>query len=78
MLYQFLRLRGKVGRAQNFRTGVLDAHERQLTEALYPHHGLQERTVCFLPLLARHGPALLDELADRAGIGVNQHQALFL
>jgi len=78
MLYQFLRLRRKVGRAQNFRTGVLDAHERQLTEALYPHHDLQERTVCFLPLLARHGPALLDELAERAGIGVNQHQVLFL
>lgn len=78
MLYQFLRLRRKVGRAQNFRTGVLDAHERQLTEALYPHHDLQERTVCFLPLLARHGPALLEELAERAGIGVNQHQVLFL
>lgn len=78
MLYQFLRLRRKVGRAQNFRSGVLDAHERQLTDALYPHRGLQERTLCFLPLLARHGPGLLVELADRAGIGASQHQVLFL
>jgi bacillithiol biosynthesis cysteine-adding enzyme BshC len=78
MLYQFLRLRGKAGRAQNLRTGVLDAHERQLTDALYPHHSLQERTLCFLPLLARHGSALLTELAARAGIGATQHQVLFL
>jgi len=72
------RLRGKAARAQNFRTGVLDTHERQLTGALYPHHSLQERTLCFLPLLARHGPGLLAELAKRAGIGATQHQVLFL
>src|SRR3989449_5334519 len=48
MLYHLDRLRGKAARAQNFRTGLLDAHERQLTGALYPHHSLQERTLCFL------------------------------
>ncbi len=78
MLYHFDRLRGKAARAQNFRTGVLDAHERQLTGALYPHHGLQERTLCFLPLLARHGPNLLTELGKRASIGTTPHQVLFL
>jgi len=78
MLYQFLSLRSKVGRAQNIRTGLLDAHEQQLTDALYPHRGLQERTLCFLPFLARHGPGLLVELAERAGIGATQHQVLFL
>jgi len=78
MLYQFRRLRGKAARAENFRTGVLDAHERQLTEALYPHRGLQERTLCFLPVLARQGHGLLDELAERVTIGATQHQVLFL
>jgi hypothetical protein len=78
MLYQFLHLRRKAGRAQNFRTGVLDAHERQVLEALFPHHVLQERTHCFLPPLARHGPGLLAELRQRAGIGNVQHQVLFL
>ncbi len=78
MLYQFLRLRGKAGRAENFRTKVLDTHERQLTNALYPHHTLQERTLCFLPLLASHGSALLEELAERSAIGATQHQVLFL
>ncbi len=78
MLHQFLRLRGKAARAENFRSGVLDAHERQLTDSLYPHRGLQERTLCFLPLLARYGQALLGELAERAAIGATQHQVLFL
>ncbi len=78
MLYQFLRLRRKAGRAQNFRSGVLDAHERLLLTTLYPHHGLQERTPCFLPLLARHGPALLAELGERAAMGTTQHQVLFI
>ncbi|MBI3668236.1 MAG: bacillithiol biosynthesis cysteine-adding enzyme BshC [Acidobacteria bacterium] len=78
MLYQFLRLRGKAGRAENFRTRVLDTHERQLSDALYPHHTLQERTLCFLPLLASHGSALLEELAERSAIGATQHQVLFL
>ncbi len=78
MLYQFLRLRGKAGRAENFRTGVLDAHERQITDTLYPHHALQERTLCFLPLLARYGPALLEELYERSALGATQHQVLFL
>jgi bacillithiol biosynthesis cysteine-adding enzyme BshC len=78
MLYQFLRLRRKAGRAQNLRTGVVDAHERQVLEALFPHHDLQERTHCFLPLLARHGPGLLAELRQRTGTGVVQHQVLFL
>lgn len=78
MLYQLLRLRGKVGRAENFRTGVVDTHERQLTSALYPRHSLQERTLCLLPFLARHGPTLLAELAERATLGKTDHQVLFV
>jgi len=78
MLYQFVRLRRKASRAKNFRSGVLDAHDRELTDALYPHHGLQERTLCFLPLLARHGPPLLAALSERATLGATQHQVLFL
>lgn len=62
MLYQFAKLRGKAGRAQNARTGVLDRHEREIVGGLYPRHGLQERTLCLLPFLARHGTELLDRL----------------
>ncbi|MHB8539503.1 MAG: bacillithiol biosynthesis cysteine-adding enzyme BshC [Candidatus Acidiferrales bacterium] len=65
MLYQFEKLRGKAGRAENFRTGVLDRHEKEILGALFPHHGLQERTLCLLPFLARHGIELLDRLASQ-------------
>jgi bacillithiol biosynthesis cysteine-adding enzyme BshC len=77
MLYQFLNLRGKAGRAENQRTGVLDRHEHTLVEMLYPHHAPQERAHSLLPWLARFGPTLLDELASRAR-GGGQHQVLSL
>jgi hypothetical protein len=63
MMHQFLKLKGKAGRAENFRTGILDRHERILVDALYPHRGLQERTLSALPALAAYGPELLDDLA---------------
>ena len=34
MLHQFAKLKGKAGRAENFRTGVLDRHERIILDAL--------------------------------------------
>lgn len=85
MLHQFNQLRGKVGRAENFRTGVLDRHQQILLDALNPEGGLQERSLCFLPFLAAHGPDLLDELLDLssfapggAGRGSREHRVLFL
>jgi len=78
ILYQFTKLKGKAGRAEAFRTGVLDMHERLLLDALYPHHDLQERTLCALPFLAAYGPALFDELARSADLASPQHHILFL
>lgn len=67
MLYQFEKLKGKVSRAENLRTGVLDRHERILLDSLYPNKGLQERSLCALPLLAEYGLEFLDDLA-RVGL----------
>lgn len=67
MLYQFLKLRGKAGEAENFRTGILDRKERLLLDSLYPHHELQERSLSLLPYLANFGPELLDNLAKFCG-----------
>jgi bacillithiol biosynthesis cysteine-adding enzyme BshC len=78
MLYQFLKLRAKAGRAENFRTGILDKHERILLESILPHHALQERSLCLLPFLATHGLELLDALEKRASPGATQHQLVFL
>ncbi|MGH9688011.1 MAG: bacillithiol biosynthesis cysteine-adding enzyme BshC [Candidatus Acidiferrales bacterium] len=85
MLHQFNQLRGKVGRAENFRTGILDRHQQILFDALYPEGGLQERSLCFLPFLAAHGPDLLDQFLhltsftpSDSGRGSRDHRILFL
>jgi bacillithiol synthase len=86
MLHQIEQLRGKVARAENFRSGILDRHERILLDSLYPSGGLQERTLCALPLLASVGPSLLDDLTALASTPdsadsrscANQHHVLFL
>jgi len=78
MLYQFQKLRGKASRAENLRTGLLDRHERMIVDSLYPHRGLQERTVCLLPFLALHGPELLEKLEQHAAPAAALHQVLFL
>jgi bacillithiol synthase len=86
MLYQFSQLKAKVARAENFRSGVLDRHERILLDALYPNGDLQERTVSALPFIAAYGPAFLDDLARLASVAgsenarscVYQHRVLFL
>jgi bacillithiol biosynthesis cysteine-adding enzyme BshC len=62
MLYQFEKLKGKVSRAENMRTGVLDRHEKILLDSLYPDRGLQERSLCILPLLAEYGLDFIDDL----------------
>jgi len=86
MLHQLSQLKGKVGRAQNLRSGVLDRHERILLDSLAPHGELQERTLSFLPFLSEHGPALLDELISRSSVAgsgqekscATQHQVVLL
>jgi bacillithiol biosynthesis cysteine-adding enzyme BshC len=78
MLHQFLKLKGKAGRAENFRTGLLDRDESLLLNYLFPHRGMQERTLCLLPFLAAQGLELLDEIERRAGRGCGQHQVLFV
>jgi len=78
MLYQFTHLREKAGRAEAFRTGVLDAHERELLGMLYPHHALQERSLCFLPFFAAHGTDLLNRLEKKIQIGSGNHCVIHL
>jgi bacillithiol synthase len=86
MLYQFSQLKAKVARAENFRSGVLDRHEKILLDALYPNGELQERTLSALPFIAAYGPAFLDDLAALASVAgaesarscVYQHHVLFL
>jgi uncharacterized protein YllA (UPF0747 family) len=83
ILYQLEKLRTKAGRSADRRAEILERHERILRDALYPHHALQSRTVCPLPILARHGLELLDALEERSGSAIGSpgaacHQVVFL
>lgn len=78
MMCQFEKLREKAGRAQNFRTGVLDRHEGQIMNSLFPHHDLQERALSLLPILARQGDGLFDALLKTMNKPCSGHHAVFL
>jgi bacillithiol synthase len=86
MLHQIEQLKGKVARAENFRSGIIDRHEHILIDSLYPEGGLQERIHCLLPLIASQGPEFLDQLTVQASPTpssenakcANQHQVLSL
>jgi bacillithiol synthase len=73
MLYQFGKLRAKSGRAEGFRTGVLNKHEQSILSALYPQNGLQERSLNLLPFLARNGLDLLDAIEKKSGLDSAAH-----
>jgi bacillithiol synthase len=78
ILYQFNSVRGKAGRAEGFRTGVLDSHEREIISLLLPNNQLQERSLSILPFLAAQGVELLDQLERNIKIGRGEHCVLYL
>jgi bacillithiol synthase len=78
MLYQFLKLKGKAGRAESVRRGVLGRYEGLMLDALYPHKGLQERSLSPLPWVAGYGPAFLDGLSGLISMDAHQHRIVVL
>jgi len=78
MLYQLNGLRAKAGRAEGFRTGVLNTHENEIANSLFPENGLQERSFGLLTFLASEGPELLDELDRHINKDSGEHCFLFL
>ena len=78
MLYQFNGLRAKAGRAEGFRTGVLNTHENEIASSLFPNNALQERSFGLLTFLAAEGPELLDHLDRHIKAGTGEHCFLFL
>jgi uncharacterized protein YllA (UPF0747 family) len=78
ILYQFNGLRTKAGRAEGFRTGVLNTHENEITSSLLPNDALQERSFGLLTFLASEGQELLDHLDGHIKTGTGEHCFLFL
>lgn len=78
ILYQFNGLRAKAGRAEGFRTGVLNTHEKEIVSWLLPNNTLQERSFGLLTFLASGGPEFLDHLDRHIRTGTGEHCFLFL
>jgi uncharacterized protein YllA (UPF0747 family) len=73
MLYQLSGLRAKAGRAEGFRTGVLNTHENEIASWLFPNNALQERSFGLLTFLASEGPGLLGQLDRLIKTGSGEH-----
>lgn len=73
ILYQLNGLRAKAGRAEGFRTGVLNTHENEIASWLLPNNALQERSFGLLTFLATEGPELLDRLDLLIKTGSGDH-----
>jgi len=78
MLYQLNGLRAKAGRAEGFRTGILNTHENEIASSLLPNNALQERSFGLLTFLAAEGTKLLDHLDGHIKAGTGEHCFLFL
>ena len=78
ILHQFNGLRAKAGRAEGFRTGVLNTHENEIASSLLPNNALQERSIGLLTFLAAEGPELLDLLDRCIKTGSGEHGLVFL
>jgi len=78
MMYQLTGLRAKAGRAEGFRTGILNTHENEIANSLFPNNALQERSFGLLTFLAAEGPELLDQLDRHIKAGTGEHCFLSL
>ncbi len=78
ILYQFNGLRSKAGRAEGFRSGVVNTHENEIGSLLFPNNALQERSFGLLTFLASEGLGLLNELDGHIKAGTGEHCFLFL
>jgi uncharacterized protein YllA (UPF0747 family) len=77
MLYQLAGLRAKAGRAEGFRTGILNTHENEIASSLFPDNALQERSFGLLTFLSAEGTKLLDDLDGHIKTGAGEHCFLF-
>lgn len=78
MRYQLERLRGRTARAEMQRHADVARHAQQLSSTLFPHDGLQERTLPAVSALATFGEGLLHSLFEASHPSCPDHQVLTL
>lgn len=75
-LWQLDRLEKKIAQAARKKNVILRGKVQRLVSTLAPRGGLQERTLCALPFLARHGDRIVSQLIDCADPFAPEHRVL--
>ena len=78
MRYQMNRLRRMAANFELQRETSLGRHATAVSNALYPHGGLQERHIGAAYFMARYGDALIETLIKEAGDGCPGHKLIRL
>ena len=73
---QFDFMERKIAQAARKKNALLRDQVERLVAALAPRGGLQERTLCALPFLARHGTRILTLVAEAVDPFAAEHRAL--
>jgi hypothetical protein len=68
----------KIAQAARKKNEILRGQVRRLVNGVAPRGGLQERTLCALPFLARHGAAGLRDAAAALDPFAPEHRAVVL
>jgi bacillithiol synthase len=74
--YQLSKVERKVGREMLARDTRAARDAASLSGLIYPHKHLQERLYSILPFLAKHGPGLIQEIAENIHLECPDHQLL--
>jgi bacillithiol biosynthesis cysteine-adding enzyme BshC len=74
--YQLERLHSQAARAEAQKSELVTRHAENLSSALYPDKGLQERGVGGVYFLARYGKELLQQVHDTIQPDCHDHQIL--
>ncbi|MFC5863906.1 bacillithiol biosynthesis cysteine-adding enzyme BshC [Acidicapsa dinghuensis] len=78
MRYQMNRLRRMAANFELQKEESLARHAQAITQALYPHRGLQERLIGAAYFLARYGEPLIDKVIEEAAGGCPGHKLIHL
>jgi len=78
MQHQLEKLYAQAGRAETQKSELVSRHADQLSQALYPDKGLQERGVGGIYFLAKYGRELLNDLYSAIHSDCHDHQILEL
>jgi len=72
--YQLSKIEAKVARQTILRDERASTDARMLSNLIFPHRHLQERFYSVLPLIAKHGFTLVDEIYGQLQLSCPDHQ----